>query len=919
MTKFYFTKFFTAFCRPSTLAAVAILFTVCSCSDDETVYGGNAGKNSSDNIEFNVNLSTNWNSGNALTTTTTRSATTTSSRLDVLTLSSAGTEANGSDSKKLYLVPEVSDGIKLSSQCKGSSTNTRSSLTDNSNIDSFGVFASLRPDGSENDNSAFSPDYMYNVDVRKSGDDTWTPEAEYHWPGKASLHINAYSPFKNPEDLTSEGITVLPSVDSKGDLSLQWQTPADVAEQYDLLWASPVDASESPCNLSFNHALTVIQFLAGSELAPCTVKTIEVTNIVDAGSLNIENGEWTLTDSKSDFSVTPDITLTASDGSSLVAAGTQITSGENLLILPPQTLSSDSQINLTIEINDTEYSLSASLDGQTWSAGKTIQYRLSANPKSDSLILEVLDADGNPVNILQSHYTGDVMHFTVNSNYTSTEAGSSSSIQIPWKAEFIDDNGNVIDRPDWIISFPTEGEGDTSCESPTVLQDPDFVVISDETKILRSKQDINESSGMTPYNLSNSTGGPTVENTANCYIVSAPGKYSLPLVYGNAIKDGATNESAYTTSSHTRNILKNFINHLGNAISDPYIYNNSDCEPTDAYLVWEGRLCLISDVSLSDDKKFITFDVPATYIRQGNALLAVRDKDGNIMWSWQIWVTPYASEDGMMTFAYKGNNYHIMARNIGEISGGDDTYFTARTAKVRFTQTAVDDIVPKSIDITINRDDKHVITPFCYNFFQWGRKDPIISRYDVYKEWYDADHNEITAIRTMDFSPTTLGDFYITTSIMNPDKFYTGSHNVTLDYTNLWNILPSNLNGIKTIYDPSPLGFKVPGTMFQNFDKDIGKEDAYDFTYDDSNPLCPGISFELPDGTLFMALLGYLQPSTGNENNSVGKNGSVWTNLVKTSSNPTEARCFQFSSVPTSQFITDPLLTGFGIRPIKDE
>ncbi len=33
-------------------------------------------------------------------------------------------------------------------------------------------------------------------------------------------------------------------------------------------------------------------------------------------------------------------------------------------------------------------------------------------------------------------------------------------------------------------------------------------------------------------------GGQTASNTANCYLVHAPGTYTLPLVYGNAIKDG---------------------------------------------------------------------------------------------------------------------------------------------------------------------------------------------------------------------------------------------------------------------------------------------------------------------------------------------------------------------------------------------
>ena len=57
--------------------------------------------------------------------------------------------------------------------------------------------------------------------------------------------------------------------------------------------------------------------------------------------------------------------------------------------------------------------------------------------------------------------------------------------------------------------------------------------------------------------------------TANCYMVHTAGKYRLPLVYGNAIKNGAANTSAYTG---TTNYLctQTFPNHEGNAINAPW-------------------------------------------------------------------------------------------------------------------------------------------------------------------------------------------------------------------------------------------------------------------------------------------------------------------------------------------------------------
>ena len=37
-------------------------------------------------------------------------------------------------------------------------------------------------------------------------------------------------------------------------------------------------------------------------------------------------------------------------------------------------------------------------------------------------------------------------------------------------------------------------------------------------------------------------------------MISAPGYYSIPLVYGNAIKNGATNASAYKSSAPVTNV-----------------------------------------------------------------------------------------------------------------------------------------------------------------------------------------------------------------------------------------------------------------------------------------------------------------------------------------------------------------------------
>ena len=145
------------------------------------------------------------------------------------------------------------------------------------------------------------------------------------------------------------------------------------------------------------------------------------------------------------------------------------------------------------------------------------------------------------------------------------------------------------------------------------------------------------------YDLSTS-GGTTAMRTANCYVINAPGQYSLPLVYGNAIKDGGTNASAYTSQSSGTYVLKTFVT-ISMRLSPIPISITMRGVRLDAVLVWQDEENLVTNVRLSSDKHSLTFDVPQATIKQGNAIVAVRDTDSRIMWSWHIWVTGQRLDD----------------------------------------------------------------------------------------------------------------------------------------------------------------------------------------------------------------------------------------------------------------------------------
>ncbi|MDE6578617.1 MAG: fimbrillin family protein, partial [Muribaculaceae bacterium] len=345
-------------------ASFAVMIFLTACSEDSSPFSQSSEKY----LRFNVEVSSGWNFPRQTRANEKQDA----GKLKVLSM------AYGSDS--LYMVPKVIDGINLETKV----FSTRSSLINKETMASFGVFASLKPE-SESSVENLKADYMYNVEVTR--ENSWSPAEEYLWPGSGSLHFNAYSPFCS--EPSSSGITSLPSKDNSGTLALSYMTPEDVADQLDFLIAIPAEAASSPCDITFNHALTAIRFATGTEMTPCTVKKIEISGVNASGSVNLENGEWSRLSSPTTFSVSPEISLTAANGSKFVAPDTYITSESQTFLLIPQTLPEDAQISMTIECEGVESTMTASLAGTTWSAGKTVVYRLSANPATDSFILQI--------------------------------------------------------------------------------------------------------------------------------------------------------------------------------------------------------------------------------------------------------------------------------------------------------------------------------------------------------------------------------------------------------------------------------------------------------------------------------------------------------------------------------------------------
>lgn len=315
----------------------------------------------------------------------------------------------------------------------------------------------------------------------------------------------------------------------------------------------------------------------------------------------------------------------------------------------------------------------------------------------------------------------------------------------------------------------------------------------------------------------------SLRNTANCYVVNAPGWYCFPLVYGNAVKNGKANTSAYISPRTGRYFLTNFINHLGNDITDPYINNNADCTVSQAELAWQDAKDLVSDITYegSGPQAYIKFYVDPSSICQGNALIAAKNANDTIVWSWHIWVT---DEDLTKTLAITNHTpktYQLMPVYVG-FCEGDRTTYPQRSCFVR--------IKTKGGDQTFELiQDMDTFVPSNAPYYQGGRKDPFTPSNGYVKEYktlYDASGKAYTSAPEMDdFSGNTVSGTTIRAkkdiaiSIQRPTTMQKMPRRSS-SYANLWDATQDiqydkytpivDQTVVKTIYDPCPPGFCLP-------------------------------------------------------------------------------------------------------------
>ena len=333
----------------------------------------------------------------------------------------------------------------------------------------------------------------------------------------------------------------------------------------------------------------------------------------------------------------------------------------------------------------------------------------------------------------------------------------------------------------------------------------------------------------------------SVNGTANCYLITQQGYYSFDAtVIGNGASGFGANNDFHT--------------------------NTPRISPVYSELLWADNHELIKGCSYDVSTGKVRF---LTLGNEGNAVIAVKDSEDNILWSWHIWMTDQPEEQ-----VYYNNAGIMMDRNLGA------------------TSATPGDVGSLGL------------------LYQWGRKDPFLGSSSISSSveatstiiWPSAVSSD-PSTGTIDYAisnPMT----YITYNTYNYDWFYASSSSRKKSIR--WQ--PE-----KTIYDPCPVGWRVPdGGDDGVWSIALGTASSYSETYDGTNE---GVNFSgklASDQMIWYPASAYRTHSDG-KLTSLG--GYYWSVSRK---NQTEACVMQVASRNVYPSGDEHMASGLSVRCCKD-
>lgn len=293
---------------------------------------------------------------------------------------------------------------------------------------------------------------------------------------------------------------------------------------------------------------------------------------------------------------------------------------------------------------------------------------------------------------------------------------------------------------------------------------------------------------------------------ANCYIISIPGTYEIDAYKGVVKPTDLASSTKFTGKPYT-------------------VWNTTE----------NTNVITYPEEEISQDKIVFSVSNSSGTIAPGNAVIAIRDANNNILWSWHLWFCEPDSRPDNNDFqqTYPESGAQVMNRALGATSSIGNESAIIGNALDWFKKYFGE-------DFAIWNDGL---------YYQWGRKDPMVLGAD----------NKVAKI-------STSGTY--TNSVLYPDTFYT-------NWTG--NDTGAGWTEAKSVNDPCPPGYKIAssGIWRDNPQASDGLEDiaeraidgyAYNIQINDpfNNILYPFSSYINNTGSLYV-----------NENVPLTQNGST--------------------------------------------
>lgn len=324
----------------------------------------------------------------------------------------------GAESKLIKFTPAVNN-----TQANGDTRAVKGNPIENGGSipvnGSFGVYAYSNSGGTV---ASYNDELKDNTEVGYDGTDfTYTPVAKWPIQSDVKLAFYGYYPWRDKSNTPATGEPVISvTSNSSSSMMIDYTTPTDPLKQVDLMYAYTYKGGFASVEMTFNHALTRVNFKANVEDYTQSVKitSIKITDVETHGLILVSGGSggsqnatatWTGFSSElkdmtldEDHGLRTDYTKLESSLITMTKPGSATTSGGELLLIPQP-------------VKDLEVVVEATLDGTKfpepfvfplkgtpdWVKNQIVTYEITLSGNGMKLVAKLDNWIDNPVKVIQ--------------------------------------------------------------------------------------------------------------------------------------------------------------------------------------------------------------------------------------------------------------------------------------------------------------------------------------------------------------------------------------------------------------------------------------------------------------------------------------------------------------------------------------